>query len=363
MVNDENIYLYKINNKYKEKDSRIYYLDYLRIFCSFFVILIHISSRYYIHSALNSYNWRISFFYVGLTIFSVPNFFMISGAVFLNRDLSYKIIFNKYIKNIFVHLILWSIIYSLFNKNFSKLNIKMKLFQILKGHYHLWYLFATIRIYIIIPFLREITKNEQLLKYFLSLYFIISFIIPNFIYLFSHYSKYIYELIKYINSALQLNTLSVNTFYFTIGHYLNKMEKKNIRIIIYILGFIGFIFDSTITYNFAIIKKQKFNHYRSIYLNTFFASISIFLFFKNNFNNLKFTKKLNKIISNIAKLTFGIYLIHPLIMETIVKNLNLFSLSINIIFLIPIINIFVFLSSLIISFLIKKIPLIGGCLM
>jgi len=356
MKKNENVYIYKIKTIYNFKDRRINYLDYLRIFCSFFVILIHVSAHYYYVPVFNTYNWKISYYYNGLSRFSVPNFFMISGALFLNRDLSYKIIFNKYIKNIFVHLILWSIIYALISNNISTLGIKIILFGIIKGHYHLWYLFATIGIYATVPFLREIAKNEQLLKYFLFLYLIISIIIPNYIYLLSHYSKSIYELLKYLNSAFGLNTLSTNNFYFTIGHYLNKKKiKKIIRIIIYIIGIISFIFTTKITHNIAIIKNKKIDHWGPFYFNIFFASISIFLFFKNNCNNIK----QNKIIQNIAKLTFGIYLIHPLIIETIVRNLHLFNLPINIILLIPMINIFIFLLSLIISFIIKKLPLIG----
>ena len=361
MKKNENIYICKIKNFYKDKDSRIYYFDYLRIFCSFFVILIHVSAYDYYHSALNSYNWKISYYYNALSRFSVPNFFMISGALFLNRDLSYGVIFNKYIKNIFIHLILWSIIYSLNDKNFWTLNIKKKLFLIIKGHYHLWYLFATIGIYISIPFLREIAKNAKLLNYFISSHLIILFIIPNYIYLFSHYSKDIYNLLNYIISVSNLNKLSTNLFYFTFGHYLNKKksEKNCIRIIIYIIGFISLIFTSIITYNFAFKKNKKINHFSFNYLNIFFLSISIFLFFKNNINNITFNKKHSKIIQNTAKLTYGIYLIHPLIIKTIVENTHFFRLSIEKIFLIPMLNIFIFLFSLIISIIIKKLPLIS----
>lgn len=286
---------------------------------------------------------------------------MISGALFLNRDLSYPIIFNKYIKNIFIHLILWSIIYSFNDKNFWTLNIKKKLFLIIKGHYHLWYLFEAIKIYASIPFLREIVENQQLLKYFISLQIITLFIIPNYIYLFSHYSKDIYDVLKYLISVFNLNILSINHFYFTFGHYLNKKksEKNTIRIIIYIIGFISLIFTSIITYNFALKKNKKMNHNSPDYLNIFFLSISIFLFFKNNFNNLIFNKKQSKIIPNIAKLTFGIYLIHPLIIETIIENTHFFELSIDKIFLIPMLNVLIFLLSLIISILIKKLPLIS----
>ena len=113
----------------------------------------HVCSEYFYSLDVNSYKWKIVYFYNELSNFSVPIFFMISGALFLNRDLSFEIIVNKYIKNLFIHLFLWSIIYWLMNLNLSKFDIKQKLLQIIGGHYHLWYLFATIGIYIIVPFL------------------------------------------------------------------------------------------------------------------------------------------------------------------------------------------------------------------
>ena len=228
MKKNEYTYLYTIKNLNKDKDLRIYFLDYLRIICSFFVVLIHVSGIYYDSSLINSYTWKISYYYNGLSRFSVPNFFMISGALLLNRDLSYNIIFNKYIKNIFVHLILWSIIYSLFNVNFWTLNIKAKFFEIIKGHYHLWYLYTIIGIYITVPLFSGISKNEQLFEDFLFLFYVIQIIIPNYIYLFSYYSNYIFELLTYLNSTIHLNILSVYHFYFIIGHYLNKknIEKR-----------------------------------------------------------------------------------------------------------------------------------------
>ena len=89
-------------------------------------------------------------------------------------------------------------------------------------------------------------------------------------------------------------------------------------------------------------------------------SISFFLFFKNNFNNLKINEKKNNIIQKIAKFTFGIYLLHPLIIENIMKKLNLFYLQFNIIFLIPIINLVLFLFCLLICIILKYIPIIGN---
>ena len=126
MEKGKNIFISMETKKFNKiiNDSRIYYFDYLRIICSFLVILIHVSSQYYYRFDINSYEFKIAYYYNGFSRFSVPNFFMISGALFLNKDLSFKIIFNKYIKRIFIHILLWSIIYAFININLKELNKK-----------------------------------------------------------------------------------------------------------------------------------------------------------------------------------------------------------------------------------------------
>ena len=133
MEKGKNIFISMETKKFNKiiNDSRIYYIDYLRIICSFLVILIHVSSQYYYRFDINSYEFKIAYYYNGFSRFSVPNFFMISGALFLNKDLSFKIIFNKYIKRIFIHILLWSIIYAFININLKELNIKKKLLKLL----------------------------------------------------------------------------------------------------------------------------------------------------------------------------------------------------------------------------------------
>lgn len=91
----------------------------------------------------------------------------------------------------------------------------------------------------------------------------------------------------------------------------------------------------------------------------FLTSTSLFIFFKNNFNDLTINKKNNNIIQKISQHTFGIYLIHPLIIDKIVRKFNLLSLINNDVFLIPFISIIVFVISFLISIILKFIPLLG----
>ena len=100
---------------------QIYYYFYiLRIMSSFAVVLIHVSGQYYAMYKIKSNDFKISLFYNGLSRFGVPNFFMISGALFLNRDLSFRKIYSKNIKRILIHLMTWSFIYSISNLQLSK---------------------------------------------------------------------------------------------------------------------------------------------------------------------------------------------------------------------------------------------------
>jgi surface polysaccharide O-acyltransferase-like enzyme len=168
----------EVNNSQK---IQIYYYFYiLRIISSFAVVLIHISAEYYYECKIQSNDFKISIFYNGLSRFCIPIFFMISGALFLGRDLSFRKIYSKNIKRILIHLISWSFIYSISNLQLSKKNIKQIIFKFFSGHYHLWFLYSIIGLYILVPFLREITKKDKLLKHFILLSIIFYFLFPNF---------------------------------------------------------------------------------------------------------------------------------------------------------------------------------------
>jgi surface polysaccharide O-acyltransferase-like enzyme len=100
-------------------NKRIEYFDWLRILCCFSVIVIHISAKKWNNSPIISHEWKIFNFYNSIVRFGVPIFFMISGTIFLEKDLSFNILLNKYIKNIYIKLLFWSFFYSLRKKNNS----------------------------------------------------------------------------------------------------------------------------------------------------------------------------------------------------------------------------------------------------
>ena len=352
---------YSLNLK-KIKKNKIYnYFYILRIISAYAVILIHLSDYYKAKIKINSNDWKISYFYNGISRFAVPIFFMISGSLFLSRDISFKNIFNKYIKSIFIHLIIWSFIYSIYNINISKIDYKKFLFRFIRSHFHLWYLFETIKLYMIVPFLREISKKEELLKMFLILSFIFTFLIPIIIILLSHYSILASNLLDIIYEKINLNYITGYVFHFMLGYFLNcKLElNKKLNFFFYIFGLLCIYFNIKFYYYIAIKKNEENNYMKFINLNIIIYSASIFIFFKNFFNHNN--NQISYFIKLISNNTFGVYLIHLLIMYKIkLDKINIFFSSLKLIFRIPLINLFIFILSLLISIIIKHIPIIGN---
>jgi len=358
--NDENQNL-KSNNKINIFDDNMHnyieYYDWIRIYSSFGVILIHVSAQNWHKTFPGQYEWEIFNFYDSIMRWSVPEFFMISGALFLNKSSSIKKIFKKNVMKIGISYIFWSLVYCIKEKLIKNINLQDFILKFIVGHYHLWFLRSINTLYMIVPFLFLVVKNKNISNYFLILSFISTFIFRN-IYLYSKYfiKKKIIIIIERIYNKLDIKYVSGDIFYFIFGYYLNKINTKDIKLELIIYSFsIGMIFGANISSYISNREKKRIGDFYSYYsIHVLIQSIAIFIFFKNYFNNLNFNKKYKKIIKNLGNYTFGIYLIHPLILEEFNRIFNYNSLSFEPIFNVIFLSFIVFLVSLISIIFLKK---------
>ncbi|MBQ7258149.1 MAG: acyltransferase family protein [Abditibacteriota bacterium] len=138
--------------------KRIIYLDYLRIFAILGVILIH----------LTSYVNKTDIYCKEFGRYAVPCFVMISGVLFLGRNIPLDTLFKKYVFKLAIALIFILIINKLISVCFH-INCPID---------HLWYIPMIICIYMAYPFIKLFIDNKVLVKYFLVLALIFNFIIP-----------------------------------------------------------------------------------------------------------------------------------------------------------------------------------------
>lgn len=164
--------------------QRVCCFDLLRVISIFFVIVVHVTSVGIRLCDPTDGAWTANALINSVSHWSVPVFFMVSGALFLDPDkeLPVKKLYKKNILRIVVCIIVWGFFYSLLDQylygTLSVRSIFVAIYGIVSGHtgYHLWFLYTLVMLYIAIPLFRLITchASRRQLEYALAVWVIFS---------------------------------------------------------------------------------------------------------------------------------------------------------------------------------------------
>lgn len=338
------------------EEKRLIYLDYIRILATLSVIMAHVSCVNWLSSRIGSFEWCVFNFYDSISRWSVDGFVMISGALFLKKDIKLKRLYKHSILKLVIIYIIWSEIYGLIDYVEGvrggldvRYTLKTFILGLINGHFHLWFIPMIIGVYMCIPFIKAI-KEKGLTRYFLLLSFLFSSLFPQFLLIVGLYggegfSDYIKAIENY-NSSMHLKMIMEYMGLFLLGDYLNEKtfegKKKNA---IYILGIVGTAYTIVMTYMTCIVKNEVTEaFFDNFAVGVIFSAIGIFVFLKN----LKLDEKLNPFVVFLSKNCFGVYLIHVLIINVINNYIGITTLSFNPIFACLIICIMTYFISLVI---------------
>lgn len=339
-----------------KRDYRIIYLDYLRVFAAFSVVALHLTSYYWIRTQDDLYIMYILNFYDAIVRFGVPIFLMISGALLLNRDISIKALYYRYVLKMIIAFLTWSSIYNLRDVWGGTAE---PIVGLLKGHYHMWYIPMITGIYMCIPFIKNIIKENAVINYFLLIALIFIFILPELNMALNDFSNaFIGSLSSQIYSILDsLNIGSISyASYFVLGYWISKIEIKTWqRVCIYFFGAGSVLLTAGL--DLVVAGNDDFSgvYYGNFSINILLEAIAVFILFRyKKYKN----EKVNLLIRKLSRCCFGIYLVHPLIIEILDGFFGLNKLRYNPIYMIPVFTLFIFMISFGITLLIKKIPII-----
>lgn len=324
--------------------ERVVYLDYLRVLATFGVIFIHVFSKgYWID--IRSYNWYLNVVGDSLVRWSVPVFVMISGTLFLKpeKDVKLQVILKKYIPRLALAYIFWWLFYSAFCISgdwivSGEFNTKW-----LNPHTHLWFLPMMMSVYLLIPLLRKIAADEQLLRYSLILWMI--YVSGSFVCL---------KDFPQITNLLRLNSVIGYAGFFLFGHYLSRKSfDRRQRLWIYVIGVSGALIGVTGNLSVSLYKGEGdglFLEYLSPHVIMMSAAVFVYVKEKGN----KWYKKTRRLVNYVRDDLFGIYLVHALWL--IVINQHVIRDMCNQIITLPLITVSIFVFSLYTTKLIRLIP-------
>ena len=338
-------------------------LDFLRVVSMFAVVFLHSSAKQYDASEISSNSFLMANLYDSLVRWAVPVFVMISGALFLNpqKEVTIRMIFQKYIRRIVVTFIIWSAAYAIvYNRSFSVSTIS----SFVTGHYHLWYLYLIVGLYLCVPILRAVTTNQRITEYFLILSAVFTFVVPTFLdvaklIVFTENAsilKTISSVENIINSKLILFLVLGYTPYFVLGYYLkNAMIPKHLEFCIYALGIVGCITTFVLTMQASKISGTKINFYSYRYFGVALESIAVYVFAKCRIGiGLAPANFFGKSVTFLSKISFGVYLVHVIVLDAVYKFLPITLLPIPLV--VPVMAFLTSIVSIVISSIINRMP-------
>lgn len=300
----------------------IIYIEALRVFACFFVIFNHTGVYgFFLFSEceLGSIQFWVYLFISIFCKFAVPVFFMISGALLLDKEESIKIVYKKRILRIFLVLFIFSaVVYieKIFIYKFpSNLNGYFERLYTGTITTPYWYLYAFITYLISLPFLRKMVRNlgEKDFFYIIGISIVFTGIIPILEYLCNGFKNILNENLSQwiLNSVVLYPTLG-----YIIEYKINTEKIKRYLPIIWFINILCVLISCLMTYLMIIdtgecseSKSQFFhNSFVSVNATTIFLTAKIYLKDKNRVES-----HLAKTIYKLAGASFGIYLLHVFI--------------------------------------------------
>ena len=337
--------------------NKIIAFDGLRILAAFAVVVLHAVAPLFLDSYPSS-DWNVANVYESLVRWSVPVFFMISGALFLNKrkELNIGRLYKKNIFRVFLIYLFWSIVYTLPLLN-DGLSLSYILFRILNGPFHFWFLKILIGLYIAVPLFRAITSNRKTEEYFLLFAMLMGIVLPSVLSVLKLFDTRLMVALRDFCKGFDMTFVSTYSFYFVLGHYLFEYPisaaKKRALYVIGILSPI-LLFGAN-CYGSSLLGNPYQGFLSNSFVCTMFLAATIYLFFVNcNFG----ATRAEKVLAKISKCTFGVYIIHVLVMNLLWK-LDITPSTCSPFWFVPLYALIVFVISLSITFILHRIPYVN----
>lgn len=340
--------------------KRIKYLDGLRFFAIFSIVLLHVNSFFrnkYIQ--YSSIKFLILTFFDGFTRMGVPIFFMLTGVLMFTKkekNNNYLEFLKKRVLRLVYAYFLFSLIYYVYLviKQSEIISIYHMIEKITSSQtaYHLWFLPTIILIYMFIPFLKKLVKALSKKELFTLILIII---------IFGNLFKVLNDFSNIYNHGVLANftipDLIIYTNYLFIGYYLHKYNVKINKkmLIVSMLSLIIIPFLTLLISKNSIINDMFLNSTSPFVI---LPSILTYLIFKNYYDKFKIPKPMDKFISENIGNIFYVYLWHVLVLLFIESKIDNFANNSNFfldMFLTLIMFIFTIISSYILTIIWNKI--------
>ena len=342
----------------RRTSTDIQYINILRILAIFAVINVHVSTWMAGNITPLTFDWWVGNWIHAMTLWSIPVFVMVSGALLLDdpRNETPIRFYKKRAQRIVVPLVFWTFFYLVVRKVVGHEELTagyvIKLILTAEPYYHLWFLYMITGLYLVTPLLRTYIKHSSS-KERISLIVMI-------LILASSYSL--------INSLVLGNERSIFTIFVPyIGYYLcgyqlrfidpRKISPKYLASVLILCV----IYTAMLTDVFVKTLGQPNGRflYNCFSPPVIVMSIAVFWAAYLISCHAKPLEGLAKVaVERVASATLGIYVLHPVFLEYIRDRLSKHATDGNFWLGLAVVPVITFIGCYLITSLIMRIPVL-----
>lgn len=305
-------------------------LDLLRIIACVFVILVHTSSIL-VNMKIADGGWKAVHIYNSVAHSGNALFLMISGSLLLSEDYCFspKKFYTKNFVRLLAAYFSWLVIYNIagviryvfiYHGEFSTAVVLDAVKNVIRGiaDYHFWFIPMLLGLYLLLPMLRAVCHAKRYLAPYFTALFFVTYILFNTILFFDFPHKYLFESLM---TRIPFTLINHYAGYFVTGYLLSRLLKEN-RIPRPAITGVMLVFGGVLVSLLGdLLLAAQQGARNSIAMNELFSLcpcvIGVGMFILINSIRLPENPKISSAFAAFSGLTFGIYMLHPLLLNLV----------------------------------------------
>ncbi|MBR6790016.1 MAG: acyltransferase family protein [Oscillospiraceae bacterium] len=308
--------------------KRIFSYDIIRLAAILAVIMVHAAAPFVTNTVVGSFDFTTGNFFDSIARFAVPFFVMLSGALTLDEEKSFTTgdMVKKALSMLGL-LAFWALFYALVYQVIFPLctggsvSAVGFLNSFVFGHFHLWYLFMLVGLYLITPVLRCFVRrdNAKIVRYFILLSVIFCFGLPvcnaalDLLLNGVGFGAAAGSLEK-LNGKFMMDFAAPYPAYYLAGWYIAHVGLKPAhKKALYAAGAVGLaitFFGTQLTSSESVKGWNLF--YGETTLHIFLYSAALFTFLHSSFLDRQPGRP--DLVKTLSGLVFGVYILHVMIL-------------------------------------------------
>lgn len=327
------------------------WLDAARVVSILAVVFLHVAATVVTGRDVGSPDWWYGNVYDSLVRWCVPVFIMISGALLLGggRRESVAAFYRKRMTRIFVPLVVWTVVFLFWQgeqATFSwHLSLTAAARRVASGapHYHMWFLFMIVSLYLFTPFIRILVRHATRAELWLlaALLFAVAALHEVFgMFVGKGISLFVFWFLSYLP-------------YFLCGHLIATSDRTVSKPVLLAVFCVSVLVTAIGCYALVSARGIENGLYFYTYLSVTVIPMSISLMWM--LKTRSFDGASGASFRRLSELTLGVYLIHPVFLESF-RRFAFRQEDVYPLLSVPAVTVIVFAASLLAAFVLYRIP-------